>query len=584
VGLVAELPLKPLKPLRLLIVEDSEDDVMALCSELDHKRVGLTYRRVDSASTMRGALLQDEWDVVISDHSLPSFSSTEALKILRQTGKDIPFIIYSGTITDQFAEVALREGAQDCIRKGAVGRLLPSIERELRNANLRREKQQVESHIYRLAYYDALTELPNRNLFFERMDELLHARHTRSAALFLVDIHGFIRINNTFGYSVGDSVIRMLGKRLSTALHDVDIVARFGGDDFAVVQSGIDSQADAIRMAKRIAAVLDEPFHHEELEFVLNPAIGVSLHPADGGDALALVRNAELALSTAKRSVDRRCVFYEHSLSELSAQRLNMEMGLRHAVARNELRLHYQPIACLGTGALLGYEALVRWQHPELGLLGPDRFVPVADETGLVVGIGEWVLREACRQTMVWRDAGHNVSVSVNVSAVQFAQPQLISQVADVLRDTGLDPACLELEVTESVLMRDVESTIATLYELKKMGIRISLDDFGTGYSSLSYIKRFPIDVIKIDKAFTRDMTASRDSAAIVSAVVALAKGLELVTQAEGVETAEQLGFLHQKGCDRMQGYVLSRPVPAEEAQLFLTDGGARCRQLLQLI
>jgi len=308
--------------------------------------------------------------------------------------------------------------------------------------------------------------------------------------------------------------------------------------------------------------VITSPFIIDTLEFYVTLSIGVSAHPEGGNDASTLLNNAESARSLAKKSYENNCKYYVKAMGEASSKRLALETSLRKAVERGELLLQYQPVIDLETKDFIAAEALVRWNHPEFGLLSPDKFIPLADETGLIIKIGEWVLYQACMQAKIWHDSSsHPISVLVNVSAVQLGQPQLKEHVANVLSKTGLHPACLELEITESVLMQDAEASINTLHELKEMGIKIAVDDFGTGYSSLAYLKRLPIDVLKIDRTFIRDLSINSESLAIVTAITALAKSLNLTIVAEGVETKEQLEYLCTKKCDRAQGFLISKPL-----------------------
>ena len=553
--------------MRALIVEDSEDDARLLCSELASAGNDLTYRRVDSGSEMRAALQESDWDVVISDHAMPSFSSLDALELLKQSGKDIPFIIYSGSIGEQVAVSAMRDGAHDYIYKGNGARLLPSIERELKNAGIRRAKRQAENRIYRLAYYDELTGLPKRNLFCEKVGDVLLERSGSgaAAALYLIDLDRLTRINNTYGYAMGDALVRQVAQRLNDCVGKTGILARIEGGKFAVFKGGIADPQEIQTFADRIMEPFTTPFAIENLEFDVTLSMGICVYPDDGKDVSTLLVNAESAMVLAKKLWRNNYKYYVKEMGEASSRRMVLETSLQRAVERGELRVQYQPIVDLRTGKFIGAEALVRWNHSQFGLLAPDKFIPLADETGLIIEIGEWVLHQACRQTKSWHDQGfYPLIISVNVSAVQLGQPQLLNHVADVLSKTGLDPACLELEITESVLMQDAEATINTLRALKERGIKISVDDFGTGFSSLSYLKRFPIDILKIDKSFTRDIDMDPDNSAIVTAIVALAKSLNLSVLAEGVESKQQLDFLRKQKCDRAQGYFFSTPVNPE--------------------
>ena len=560
--------------MKVLIVEDSEDDAHLLCAELASAGNDLTYKQVDCVSKMRAALQESDWDVVISDHAMPSFSSLEALDLLKQSGKDIPFIIYSGNIGEQVAVSAMRNGAHDYVYKGNFARLMPSIERELKNAAIRRAKKQAENHLYRLAYYDELTGLPKRNLFCEKLGEVLadRADTTAAAAMYFIDLDRLMRINNTYGYAMGDVVIRQVAQRLRDCVGENGILARIGGDMFAIFRSVSAGAQEIQTFADYLMESFTVPFAIDNLEFYVSLSMGICVYPDDGKDVSTLLVSAESAMSLAKKLWRNNYKYYVTEMGEASSVRLALEMSLRRAVARGELVLQYQPIMDLRTGNFTGAEALVRWNHPDFGMLAPDKFIPLADETGLIIEIGEWVLHQACMQAKSWHDMGYSpMSISVNVSAVQLGQPQLLSHVADVLSKTGLDPACLELEITESVLMQDAEASINTLRALKEMGIKISVDDFGTGYSSLSYLKRFPIDILKIDKSFTRDIDTDPDNSAIVTAIAALARSLNLSVVAEGVESAQQLDLLRKEKCDRVQGYYYSRPVNPEDLLRLLT-------------
>jgi diguanylate cyclase (GGDEF)-like protein len=550
--------------MRVLNVEDSEDDAHLLYSELASAGIDLFYRRVDSFEAMHTALRESDWDVVISDHSMPSFSSVEALELLKQSGKDIPFIIYSGDIGEEMAVSAMHNGAHDYVYKGNLTRLIPSIERELKNAADRRAKKQAEAHVYQLAYYDELTGLPKRNLFCEKVEGMLSERADSKAAgaMYFIDMDRLMRINNTYGYATGDALIRQVAQRLKQCAGETDVLARVGGDKFAVFKGSLANSRQTEAFADNVMESFKAPFAIDNLEFYVTLSMGICVYPDDGEDVSTLLVNAESAMGLVKKLWRNNYQYYVKELGEASSRRLVLETSLRRAVERGELFLQYQPIADLKTGTFTGAEALLRWNHPQFGLVGPDDFIPLADETGLIIEIGEWVLHQACMQAKSWHDLGlYPMTISVNVSAVQLGQTQLLNQVADVLSKTGLDPACLELEITESVLMQDAEASIKMLGALKDMGIKISVDDFGTGYSSLSYLKHLPIDVLKIDKSFTRDIGKDADNSLIVTAIVALAKSLNLSVLAEGVESIEQLGFLRKEKCDRVQGYYYSRPV-----------------------
>ena len=560
--------------MKVLIVEDSEDDADLLCSELSGICDHFECKRVDCDVDMRAALQESDWDVVISDHAMPCFSSLEALNVLKESGKDIPFIIYAGDISEQVVLSALHNGVHDFVRKGNVARLIPSIKRELENAATRRARRSAENHVRRLEYYDGLTGLANRDLFFEEAGRALSGRATAGglAAVFFINLDRFMRINHVVGFIKAGELLRQVANQLSGCVGEKGILARLGGDRFALFRNDITDYASTQSIADAIMQSFTAPFAADGVEFYITASMGISVYPDDGTDVLTLLVNAEGAASLAKKLGGNNYKYYVKEMGETAHERLALEAALRKAVERDELILHYQPMVDLATGNITGSEALVRWNHPEYGVLSPDRFIPLANEIGMIVEIGKWVLQQACRQTRIWHDKGFfPLSISVNVTAAQFSHPKLPDQVADILAETGLDPQYLELEITESVLMQDSETTIGMLRALKKMGIKISLDDFGTGYSSLSYLSRFPIDILKIDKSFIRGINRNSDDYAIVRAITALARSLNLSVVAEGIESTEQLESLRREKCDRVQGYLFSKPLPPGEFMQFIS-------------
>jgi len=559
------------RPVRLLMVEDSEDDARLLYSELAQANADIIYRRVDCPEEMRSALSDSEWDIVISDHSMPRFSPLDALSLLKDCGRNIPFIIYSGHVSEHLELAALCSGAKDSIQKGNVARLVPAMDREIHGAATRRAMEQADARVHRLAFYDSLTGLPNRNLFCDYANQRLSQSEGKTPTVYVLDVDRFLRINNCFGYKVGDAMIAQIGARLQQGVPEEGMVARLGSDVFAVFLADIASTDEAREAAEKIRNAFARPFTEAGPELYVTVSIGVAMSPLDGQDMAELLINAETAMFRAKALGGGSYQFYSHAMRSVSEEQWKLESALHGAVEREELLLEYQPLVNVATGKLTGVEALVRWRHPTLGLLPPDRFIPLANETGLILEIGRWVLVNACRQAKAWHDAGHaGLTMAVNVSAVQFWQPGLLQFVADVLAQTGIEPRCLELEITETVLMQDVDATVSTLQALKAMDVRISVDDFGTGYSSLSYLKRFPIDILKIDRVFSCDVMSNAESAAIVQAISSLARSLSLATVAEGVETAEQLEFFRGQRCERVQGYLFSAPRAANDITAML--------------
>lgn len=419
------------------------------------------------------------------------------------------------------------------------------------------------SDVYRLAYFDDLTGLPNRNLFVERMKQSLARRAAGDvAAIYFIDLDRFMRLNNTFGHAVGDTLIRQVAQRLQGCVGEKGQVARFGRDEFTVFSDDISGLGQVEELADEIMAAFASPFEQDALEFYVTLSMGICVFPHGGKDPQALLMNAENAMFRAKRNGRNNYQYYSRELNAASNRRLMLETALRRALDRDELFVQYQPLIDMASARVIGAEALIRWNNPKFGMISPEEFIPIADEIGMIGQIGEWVLHQACAQTKAWHEMGFDwLAISVNVSAVQFRQADLVHHVECVLERTGLKPHHLELEITETVLMQDAETTISALNALKSMGVKISVDDFGTGYSSLNYLRRFPIDVLKIDRSFVRDMTLDPGDAAIVRAITALAKSLKLSVLAEGVETVEQVDFLRNEKCDRMQGYLFSKPL-----------------------
>ncbi len=443
------------------------------------------------------------------------------------------------------------------------------------------ERMRYESQLERQANYDTLTALPNRNLFHDRLDQALTYahRHDSGLAVLLIDLDRFKNINDSLGHTAGDILLQDVATRIAGCVREGDTVARLGGDEFVAILSEIAAEEDTTAVTRKILEALAEPFTIEGRELHVTGSIGIALHPKDGDDAETLLKCADAALYRSKDLGRNMSQFFNVEMNAKAMERLMLEGGLRRALEQREFLLHYQPRVDLRTGEITGMEALVRWQHPEMGLISPVRFIPVAEEAGLIVPLGEWVLRTACEQNKSWQRAGLKpVCVAVNLSARQFRHQDLVQVVAGILKETDLDPCYLELEMTESLIMQNVEETIATLTRLKAMGVKLSIDDFGTGYSSLSYLKRFPIDMLKIDQSFVCNITTDPDDAAIAKTIISMAHDMQLKVIAEGVETGEQKSFLRLRHCDEMQGYFFSRPVPAGEFEVLLLE--RRCLQM----
>ena len=435
--------------------------------------------------------------------------------------------------------------------------------RQLAQAN--EQLEEVNAQLQHVAMHDALSGLPNRLLLADRLSQAIAQaeRHQNRFAVFVVDLDRFKAINDSLGHLAGDAMLKEVARRLASVLRKADTLARLGGDEFVLVLNEISSAQDVETIAGRVLADIARPVKLSDLELHTSASIGISLFPTDGADADTLLQHADAAMYHAKKNGRNAYQLFMPAMNAFAKDRLELENGLRRAVVQGEFVLHYQPKVDVRDGGIDSAEALIRWQHPTRGLTGPSDFIPLAEECGLILPIGEWVLREACRQACAWQTAGlRPIRVAVNLSAQQFRQKNLVEIVRSALTAARLEPRYLELELTESAVMHDAEQSIEILRQLSALGVRISVDDFGTGYSSLSYLRRLPLDKLKIDRAFIRDVVTSRDDAAIVRAIVSLAHNLRLKVIAEGVETPDQLAFLRELGCDQYQGYHYSVPVP----------------------
>jgi diguanylate cyclase (GGDEF)-like protein len=434
------------------------------------------------------------------------------------------------------------------------------------------ERRRAEARISFMARHDALTNLPNRVLFRECLDQAL-SRFGRGNgfALLIIDLDHFKNVNDTLGHPIGDRLLLAVAERLQACVRETDTVARVGGDEFAVVQTGVARPDDAAELAGRIVRVLGEPFELDEHQLLIGASLGIAVAGTDGTSADTLMKNADLALYRAK--LDGRGAFrcFEPEMDARLRERRALELDLRRAVTDNEFELYFQPLIDLRTDRLAGFEALIRWRHPSRGMVSPSEFIPIAEETGLIVQIGEWVVRHACMEANAWPDP---LKVAVNLSPVQFKSPRLVTSVSEALDASGLPATRLELEITESVLLAENDASLATLRRLRNLGAHICMDDFGTGYSSLSYLRSFPFDKIKIDQSFVRDLDTEQDTRAIVRAIISLAKSLGMRVLAEGVETTEQLERLRVEGCNEVQGYLFSTPRPRGEISTLIEQLG----------
>jgi diguanylate cyclase (GGDEF)-like protein/PAS domain S-box-containing protein len=429
-----------------------------------------------------------------------------------------------------------------------------------------------------LAQHDILTNLPNRTLLRDRLTQAIvtASRNDSRIAVLFLDLDGFKHINDSLGHATGDRLLQAVAKRLLAAIRTSDTVCRLGGDEFVILLSEVAYAGDAGVKAGKILSALSAPFDMEQNTLRVTASIGVTTYPEDGQSAELLLRNADLAMYQAKEKGGGNYQFFERGMNVRAEERKSMEIDLRFALERDEFVIHYQPKIDLKAGGITGVEALLRWHHPERGLVGPLQFISIAEDCGLMVPIGKWALRESCRQAKAWQDAGlPAIEMAVNVSSVEFRNDKFLEGISTILKETGLEPRYLELELTESVLMQHAEFSVPVLQKLKAMGVRLAIDDFGTGYSSLSYLRQFPIDTLKVDQSFIHEINADTDEATIISAVINMGCRLKHRVIAEGVETAEQLAFLRAHGCDEGQGYYFGRPMPALETSKLLDLGTA---------
>jgi diguanylate cyclase (GGDEF)-like protein/PAS domain S-box-containing protein len=686
-------------PLRILIVEDAEADFRLIERHLRRHGLAVQCRRVASAAELMAALAGEPIDLALVDYHVPGLQIEESLDRIRTEAPGLPVILMSGSIGEEAAVELLKRGVSDFVLKDRLARLVPAIERSLREVaqhRARREAEQqmrlaavafentvegilvadaahriisvnraftqitghaaaqvlgqdvsvlgadngdaglydrmwswlkehgnwhgevhnrrcdgrtyaawfnvaavrgagadishyvgvltdiserkaAQARIEHMAQHDPLTDLPNRVLLADRMHQAIAQaeRSHRGAAVLFVDLDHFKHINDSLGHAVGDRVLIEVSRRIMDNVRASDTVGRLSGDEFVVLLPEIGGVEGVVRVVAGISSAIAEPFKVEGNRIRMSASIGVSLFPKDGRDASALLTNADHAMYHAKAAGRSTYRFFSPEMDAKARERFRVETDLRDALASRQLQLFYQPQVDSATTSVNGFEALLRWQHPERGLLLPGAFLGVAEETGLIVPIGEWVLKQACSQCSLWHAQGYRGSVAVNLSARQFGQENLLQTVQETLEDTGLPGNFLEFELTESVLVEPTGATMRVLQELRRLGVRIAVDDFGTGYSSLSYLKRYPINTLKIAQEFVEGIAVQSEARAIVQAIVTLARAMRLQTVAEGVEQAAQVQALRDIGVDSLQGYYFGRAVPPSELQLLTESDSA---------
>ncbi len=567
---------------RILIIDDESSVRNILCDILTGEYHCAT---ADSAENALELLQTEKFSLVLSDINLGGMTGLEIIPQFLSSSPDTVVMMISGEKNIDNAIKAMRAGAFDYIQKPFdLQHIETAVGRALEHHLLLKSKRLHENHLEELikdrtaqlnylSFHDTLTGLPNRILLEDRLTQAIISagQKEKSLALFLLSLDRFREIRDILGHRSGYQLLQNVAERLINHLPAGTTVARFEGDEFSLLLPQIENADGALKIANRLIEALRAPFVIDNDELFITMSIGISLYPGDGENAQTLMGNTAIALRRAKEAGGNNYQFYTADLNTKASNRLTLESNLRKALEREEFEVYYQPKVDFDSSQVVGMEALARWRHPELGLISPVEFIPLAEDTGLIILIGEWILRKACLQSReLQKDGFPALRVSVNLSARQFQQEDLSEMIIGAIQNTGINPTCLELELTESSIMKNPNSAIKTLQNLKEIGIKVSIDDFGTGYSSLAYLKRLPIDVLKIDRSFVQEIAVNPDDAALVMTIITLAHNLRLKVVAEGVETEEQLKFLNLLSCDEWQGYLCSRPLCFEDFKQFL--------------
>lgn len=570
----------------ILIVDDREENLVAI--ELLLQDCDAQLHRALSGNEALALMLKQDFAMILLDIQMPGMDGFEVAELMRLNEKTrhLPIIFVTAISAEQkHVFKGYEVGAVDFLFKPIEPKILLSKvniflnlwNQKRRLAEALAENEQISKKLKRQAEYDSLTGLPNRTLFYDRLKQAILSsdRSDKVCALMFIDLDHFKWVNDSLGHDAGDKLLVEVAKRLQECVRKSDTVARLGGDEFTVIIKDLACYTSVEQVANKILKALATPFYLHHKVVHISGSIGITFCPSDSTKLEELLKNADTAMYQAKSSGRNTFRYFTRQMNIYIDKRMNLESLLRTAIERDEFRLHYQPKVDLTTGLIIGAEALVRWERPDVGLVYPDEFIPFAEEVGLISSITKWVLETACKQNQSWHAAGfENLRMSVNISSSELDDKKgLVRNVGEILSTTGMLPQNLELEITEHTVMGKLDIALETLKELKKMGIHISLDDFGTGYSSLAVLKKFPIKTLKIDKSFIRDLSTDLDDSAIVSAIIAMASKLSLSVTAEGVETEDQLNFLKNHGCHEMQGYYFSRPVPAERYVEMLKSG-----------
>lgn len=554
---------------KVLLVEDDPADIDLINGMLsDIAGYSFEIMLAGSLQQARKLINENDFELVLIDLTLPDAKGTVCIERILEIKSGLPLVVLGGVDDQEAALTVVRHGAQDYLVKGMNDKKLIT-----RSICFAIERKKVERGLGYIERHDGLTGLVNRPLFMERLNRaVVRANRDKiQVAIMFIDLDRFKHINDTLGHNAGDTLLQEVATRLERCTREQDTVARFGGDEFTILLEGVNHANDAVIVANKIIRSISYPIRIHDQELYVTPSIGITMYPDDADSVEQLMKHADSAMYRAKEEGRNGFQFYTDGMNRESEERMELESRLRQAMHKREFQLFYQPKINIRNGEMIGAEALIRWNQPDLGMVSPAKFIPLAEENGLINSIGEWVIREACSQMQEWNLTGMDpIRVAVNLSPRQLYQQDLADMILDTALEYSIVPRNIELEITESLLMDDTEASITTLKKLKEWGMHVSIDDFGTGYCSLAYLKRFPIETLKIDRSFVMDITTDPDDAAICSAIIALGHKLRLNVTAEGIETSEQLEFLKQQGCDEAQGFYFSKPLPAAEFTDFI--------------
>lgn len=557
--------------MKLLLVEDNQADVEFLAASLRRQRASdvemVNVRSLASATERIGS---ERFDIVLLDLHLPDASGLDCIDAIQAIDNEIPIVVLSGQDDEDFAVSILNKGAQDYLVKWeGQGRTI------LRSVRYAIERKRSELRLNYMAQFDALTGIPNRQYFNDQLTRATARarRDGRKVTLLFLDLDGFKVVNDTLGHDAGDRLLKEVASRIQRSVRTGDVVARLGGDEFAVLLEGLNGPLEVETMANSLLALISQPYHIADRQLDITTSIGITMYPNDSADTQMLLKNADIAMYQAKENGRNNVTFFTERMHAELMEYHELERDIREALRLDEFHVVYQPKVNAHNRRLQGLEALLRWTSPTRGKVSPGTFIPVAEESGHIIPLGYWVLNQVCATLKAWEEKGLPcVPVSVNVSARQFQQPDFHKRVAQILAAHAVDPSLIEIELTEGLVMEDSEAAQMELLRLKRIGLRISIDDFGTGYSCLSYLRRFPIDVLKIDRSFIMEIGISQDGESIIDAIISLARSLRLETVAEGVETTEQLDFLLERGCHIVQGYLFGVPMEQPLVEPLLAE------------